>query len=395
MNASELKLAVNKEVTEHILPYWIEKTVDNENGGFYGEVLNDGKIVKDSPKGAVLNARILWTFASAYRIFKKDEYLEVATRAYNYLIDKFWDNEYGGIYWMLDYKGDIIDTKKQIYAQGFAIYGLAQFYRATGNKESLDKAIEIFNLLEKYVYDIDKGGYFEAFTRDWKMSEDSRLSDREPNENKTMNTHLHILEPYTELYRSWKDERLQNQLRNLIYTFLNHIIDKENYHFDLFFDEDWNVKSEEISFGHDIEGSWLLNEAVEVLGDNELLKEVEKVAVKMAEVTLLEGIDDDGGLLYEANPEGIIDDDKHWWPQAEAVVGFYNVYQISGDKKYFDAAVNSWHFINNYIIDKEYGEWYWKVNKKGKPYKKTHKVGPWKCPYHNSRACFEIIERLK
>ena len=395
MNTSELKAAVNKEVTENILSYWIEKTVDNENGGFYGEVKNKGQIVKDANRSAVVNMRILWTFANAYRIFKKDEYKIAAEHAYEYIKKYFIDKDNGGVYWMLDYKGNPIDTKKQSYAQGFAIYGLAALHRATGNKEALELAIEIHKLLEEHAFDPAYGGYLEAYTADWKLMDDLRLSSKEPNEKKTMNTHLHILEPYTELYRSWKDEGLRNQIIGLIRVFIDHILNKENYHFNLFFEEDWTVKSEEISYGHDIEGSWLLFEAAEVLGDEALIQEVGDVAVKMAEATLNEAIQNDGGLVYEGDPNGIIDTDRHWWPQAEAVIGFYNAYQISGDKKYLDAAINSWNYIEKYIVDKKFGEWFWLADKNGNPKRSEHKVGPWKCPYHNSRTCFEIIERVK
>jgi len=390
-----LKEKVTKEVTDNILKYWIEKTVDKENGGFYGEVKNNGEIIKDADRAAVVNTRILWTFANAYRIFKKEEYKKVAEHSFQYIKEFFIDKDNGGIYWMLDYKGNPVDTKKQSYAQGFGIYGLAAYHRATGDKKALNMAIELFELLEKYAYNKKYGGYLEAYTANWKLMEDLRLSEKEPNEKKTMNTHLHILEPYTELYRSWKDEGLRKQITGLIHVFINYILNKKNYHFNLFFEEDWTVKSDEISFGHDIEGSWLIYEAAEILGDKKLIEEVGNIAVKMAEATLNKGIDEDGGLMYEGNTNRIIDSDRHWWPQAEAVIGFYNAYQISGDEKFLEAAINSWNFIEEYIIDNKFGEWFWLSDKNGNPKISEHKVGPWKCPYHNSRTCFEIIDRVK
>ena len=390
-----LKEKVTKEVTDNILKYWIEKTVDKENGGFYGEVKNNGEIIKDADRAAVVNTRILWTFANAYRIFKKEEYKKVAEHSFQYIKEFFIDKDNGGIYWMLDYKGNPVDTKKQSYAQGFGIYGLAAYHRATGDKKALNMAIELFELLEKYAYNKKYGGYLEAYTANWKLMEDLRLSEKEPNEKKTMNTHLHILEPYTELFRSWKDEGLRKQITGLIHVFINYILNKKNYHFNLFFEEDWTVKSDEISFGHDIEGSWLIYEAAEILGDKKLIEEVGNIAVKMAEATLNKGIDEDGGLMYEGNTNRIIDSDRHWWPQAEAVIGFYNAYQISGDEKFLEAAINSWNFIEEYIIDNKFGEWFWLSDKNGNPKISEHKVGPWKCPYHNSRTCFEIIDRVK
>ena len=218
------KVEVQEVLTNNILPYWMEKMEDDVNGGFYGRITGEEILKPEADKGAILNARILWTFSAAYRVLAKDEYLETAQRAKRYLLDNFYDKEFGGVYWSLDYNAKPIDTKKQIYALGFAIYGLSEFHRATGDKEALDYAIALFEAIEKYSFDADKNGYFEAFTCEWGEIADMRLSDKDANERKTMNTHLHILEPYTNLYRVWKDERLKHQLKNLIEIFLDRIL---------------------------------------------------------------------------------------------------------------------------------------------------------------------------
>ena len=192
---------------------------DSVHDGFYGRITGTGKLEPQAVKGAVLNARILWTFSSAYRLLGKAEYLETATRAKRVIIDQFYDKEQGGIYWSLDYAGRPADTKKQIYALGFAIYGLSEYHRATGDEEALTYAIRLFKSIEQYSFDSVKNGYCEALTRDWNEISDMRLSDKDENECKTMNTHLHILEPYTNLYRVWKDAVLEKQLRNLIELF--------------------------------------------------------------------------------------------------------------------------------------------------------------------------------
>ncbi|WP_424767384.1 AGE family epimerase/isomerase [Paenibacillus sp. sgz302251] len=385
---------IEHELKTNILGFWMQHTIDEQNGGFYGFISRDLTVNPEAGKSLVLNTRILWTFASAYRIFGNEAYLHIAKRAYNYVNQHFTDPEYGGLYWMVDAEGKPAETKKQVYGQAFAIYAFAEYYRATGNEAVLQQAIELFHTLESYSYDKEYKGYFEALTREWQETDDNSLSEKDLNEKKSMNTHLHVMEGYTNLYRVWKSEELHAKLKELIEITIKHIINAKNAHFILFFDEKWTCKSEHISYGHDIEGSWLLVEAAEVLGDAKLLEEAKAIALRMAEATYNEGVDQDGGLFNEAGPEGLIDTHKDWWPQAEAVVGFYNAYQLSGDEKYRNAALLSWQFIESFIVDKEHGEWHWSVTRDGAPSDNIEKVSPWKCPYHNGRACFEMIERL-
>jgi mannobiose 2-epimerase len=391
---SQLQDEMSNEL-ENILDYWTRRTTDNDNRGFYGRIDGENQLIAQNPKGSILNSRILWTFSAAYRLKGDPGYLETATRAKVYLLNYFWDKESGGIFWMLDYKGVPIDSKKQIYSLAFSIYALAEFYRATKDVESLDYAIKLFHLIEKYSFDSELNGYLEAFSKDWKLLEDLRLSDKDANEKKTMNTHLHVLEAYTNLYRVWPDELLHKQLKNLIEVFIDKIIDNQTYSFKLFFDEQWVSKSSKISFGHDIEGSWLLYEAADVLKDKVLLSKVEKICLLMAEKVAQNGLDEDGALIYEAEQGKIVDFDKHWWPQAEAIVGFVNTWELTKDDNYLEKALNAWEFTKKKIIDKVNGEWYFRVNRDGIPYQEEDKVGPWKCPYHNGRMCMEIIERYQ
>jgi mannobiose 2-epimerase len=238
-----------------------------------------------------------------------------------------------------------------------------------------------------------RNGYLEAFDRDWNLLEDLRLSDKDANEKKTMNTHLHVLEAYTNLYRCWENESLQTQLKNLIVLFRDKIIN-EHHHFNLFFDEEWRLKSDVISFGHDIEGAWLLVEAARAIKDPVLIKDMEQKCLEIVDVTVREGLDADGGLMNEATPKEIFDTDKHWWPQAEAIVGLLCAWQISGKETYFDTSVKVWTFIKQNMIDKQNGEWYWRVSRDRTVCFDEDKAGPWKCPYHNGRAAFEAIMRL-
>lgn len=385
---------IEQELKSNILGFWMKHTPDEQNGGFYGFMSRDLNVNPEAGKSLVLNTRILWTFAAAYRMFGNEQYLNIAERAYCYVNKHFTDREFGGLYWMVDAAGNPAETKKQVYGQAFAIYAFSEYYRATGNEAALEQAIELFHTLERYSYDTEYKGYFEALTREWQETDDNSLSEKDLNTKKSMNTHLHVMEAYTNLYRVWKSDVLRSKLKELIEITMRHIINAENAHFLLFFDEQWNSKSEHISYGHDIEGSWLLVEAAEVLGDDALLSEARAIAIRMAEATYNEGVDEDGGLFNEADSKGLTDTDKDWWPQAEAVVGFYNAYQITGDMKFRDAALKSWDFIESFIIDKEHGEWHWSVTRDGSPSDNIEKVSPWKCPYHNGRACFEMIERL-
>lgn len=385
---------MRSELENNILPFWMNKMEDNEEGGFYGQITGEDELKPEASKGAILNARILWTFSSAYRLLKKPEYLETATRAKRYLIDRFYDPQYGGIYWELDYKGNPLDTKKQIYAIGFAIYGLSEYARATGDEEALAYAQQLFDVIEQHSFDSEQNGYVEALTRDWQPIEDMRLSDKDENEKKTMNTHLHILEPYTNLYRVWKDEQLERQLRNLIEVFITRILDPQTGHLNLFFEEDWTNKYRIYSYGHDIEASWLIHEAALVLGDPELLKRIEPIIIRIARAAD-EGLNPDGSMIYENFlDKQKIDRELHWWVQAENVVGHINLYQHFGNTEALDTAVRCWEFIKTKLIDHEQGEWHWSLLPDGSVNRRDDKAGFWKCPYHNGRMCMEVIERF-
>lgn len=389
----ELKSEVQAELINNILPFWSTTMLDHEHDGFYGRIDGNGNIHRDADKGCVLNARILWTFSSAYRILNTPDYLEKATRAKDYLIHNFFDKQYGGVYWLLDYKGKMVDGKKQIYAQAFAIYALSEYYRCFKDEISLQEAIELYRLIELHSFDKKLGGYFEAFSREWNETGDLRLSEKDANEKKTMNTHLHVLEAYTSLYRVWKDEGLKKQLQKLITIFIEKIVNSKHYHLNLFFEEDWTDKTDLVSYGHDIEASWLLYEAAHILGNKELIEKIKPVCLKIAD-SATEGLMPDGSMIYEKfSSNGHIDTDRHWWVQSEAVVGYVNAFELSGNTEYLNKGIAAWKFIAKHLIDKKNKEWYWSVNQELKPNVKDDKAGLWKCPYHNSRMCLEIIER--
>ena len=381
--ASELK---------SILDYWGKHTLDELQGGYVGRIDEHEVVHSEAVKGSVLNARILWSFSAAYNLNANPNYLKLANRSFSYIVTYFVDKDYGGVYWTVDHLGNPLDTKKQIYAIAFTIYGLAEYYKASRSETALELAKSLFSVIETYSFDQLKGGYLEAFTRDWQEIPDLRLSDKDANEKKTMNTLLHVLEAYTCLYGVWPSENLRTQLISLISVFNEYIIDV-NGHLHLFFDENWNLKSQQISYGHDIEASWLLLEAAKATSDEVVLIETEATAIRIAKASL-KGMDPDGGMYYEYNPiSQHLDADKHWWVQAEAMVGFFNAWELSGEEIYFNTCYQIWDFIQDYILDKQNGEWIWGVHADRSRITGEDKVGLWKCPYHNSRACIELIRR--
>lgn len=378
-----------------ILDYWLKNVPDDVNGGFWGQIDNENQVNPGAPKGSVLNARILWSFAAAYNQKPDQAALQMAHHAYEYIITHFIDDEFGGVYWSVDYRGHKLDAKKQVYASAFTIYALSEYYKASGLEAAKSQAVDLYRLLVDKSYDHDRTGYLEAFTQDWQPISDLRLSAKDANEKKTMNTHLHVLEAYTNLYRIWPDEGLERQIEVLIDNFCNYFIDAQTHHLVLFFDEDWNRRSHTVSYGHDIEAAWLLLEAAEVTGNHTRQARIKKICLEIAEATR-EGLDADGGLWYEYEPltQHLVKE-KHWWVQAEAMVGFFNAWQISGDEKYLNLSVNNWAFVKDRILDKQNGEWFWGITADGHIMPGQDKVGLWKCPYHNSRACIEIIKRIE
>ena len=418
-----LKKEMQDVLENNILRFWQTKMVDHENGGFYGRIDGHEQLHPQAEKGAILNARILWSFSAAYRVLRKPAYLEMATYAKEYFIEHFIDREYGGVYWSVDYKGNPLNTRKQFYAIGFALYGMSEYARATGDKEALECALELFDCIEKHALDPVYNGYIEAMARDWQPIADMRLSELDANFPKSQNTHLHIIEPYANLYRCLCEMQAESScdyvpaigsvlpvtitvpqetivrvgaaLRNIINIFTDHILNPETHHLDLFFENDWTRGAGALeSYGHDIECSWLMHEAALVLGDSEVIAKMEPVARIVAKASE-KGLRPDGSMIHEANLDtGHVDDDLHWWVQAENVVGWVNIYQHFGEQYALDNAVRCWEYIKKNLIDYENGEWHWSRHADGTLNLTDDKAGFWKCPYHNSRMCLEIIERV-
>lgn len=399
-------LTLSKEahdcLTQNILPFWLKNMQDKKRGGWFGRMTGRGRIEKDAPRGSILYARLLWTFSAAYRILGGKELLDAATMTKEYILKYFADREYGGTFWSVTAQGEPLDTKKQFYAQGFMLYGFSEYARATGDEEALRFAVQIFDIIELHAWDDDYGGYIEACSHDWQPIADMRLSAKDENYPKSQNTHLHIIEPYTNLLRLLQEtdpeseyaRKVSAAVGRLVSLFIDHILNSKTHHLDLFFDMDWTRRSTTESYGHDIECSWLLHEAALVLADKAILNKVEPIVREVAKASE-KGLQTDGSMIYEGEPDGShFDRDRHWWVQAEAVVGFFNLYQHFGNKAALDKALQLWEYIKNRLIDQEHGEWYWSIREDGSVNLDEDHAGFWKCPYHNGRMCLELIERI-
>ncbi|MGN0729248.1 AGE family epimerase/isomerase [Treponema sp.] len=387
----EMFAEVESELIYHIIPFW-KKMKDDSRGGFYGLVDFDLNLHRDSEKGCILNSRILWFFSNAYKLLNDKSLVEYARHAYKFLCEKFFDKKNGGVFWSVDAQGNVLDSTKHTYNQAFAIYALSSYYDITHDRTALDVAFSLYETIEKRCR--DEEGYLESFTADFSPNENDKLSENGVTAERTMNTLLHVLEGYTELFRVTKNADVRQKLVFILNQFLEKIWNPSKQRQEVFFDKNFNSLIDLYSYGHDIETSWLVDRTLEILG-NEVLSEKISPITKTIPYRILETAYRDNSVLNECEC-GKNNETRVWWVQAESVVGFMNAYQKTGDKKFLDAAQAVWTYIKNYIVDKRDGsEWFWCVDSERKPSTRQPIVEPWKCPYHNGRMCFEIISRIK
>ena len=378
---------VRENLTSCILPYWLR--LKDPRGGFYGEVAADGTILYDASRGVILNARIIWSFAAAYQALPDTAYLVAAVHARDYFLEHFCDHKYGGVYWSVDAAGERLDTKKQLYSQGFAIYALSELYKATGDDEVLKNAINLYKVVETCFADKENGGYIEALARDFSPLEDMSLSAHDINADKTMNSHLHVLEAYANLYQVWPDEELKAAVEKLLDIIGTKVMAADG-HLQLYFREDWSVMPGGVSYGHDIETSWLALECAMALKDIDVVNRVRPWALAMGKAGN-EGLFPDGSMRYEKFLDGKYDDSRQWWVQAETVVGNLWLWKYHSDPQGAERALSAWNYIRENLVDSKDGEWWWAVLPDGKVDLSQPKVGFWKCPYHNTRMCLQVL----
>ena len=410
MELKEVKSAIEAHLYKHILPYWEKYARDPVNKGFYGKIDSNNKQYGDESRSIVMTARFLWSFSAAARISKNSAYLEMADYAYDVICNQFWDKENEGVYWSVTFDGNPCVTKKQIYGEAFCCYGLSEYAAAVSelrndseaSKNALSKAVKLFELMDRFALDKELGGYVEARAVNWEITDDWILSPVDMNCPKSMNTNLHVMEAWTTLLRQLKifcpnDEitaLVRDSLKNLIVVTVERIFQKDN-HLALFFDMEWNRLDFEISYGHDIEASWLLWEALEVLGDKKLSKKYRQLVIDVAHTALIEGFDQKNGCMENKLDGEKRDRTRVWWNQAESLVGFFNAYELTGSAVFLTACHKEWSWIIEHQMDKTGGDWWNEIDAEGNPIMSADKGGNWKTSYHNGRACMELISRLK
>jgi len=385
---------IEEDLRGNILPFWIKRVVNPADGGFHGSLTNGLTVDPSAERGVILTSRILWAYSAAYSRYRDPAHLAMADRAYGDLQARFRDPEHGGYRWSVAADGTVARAHKQMLGEAFAIYALAEYHAATGRREPLEEAIATHRLVEAHA-SAPHGGYFDAAGPAWEPVSGFRLGGDALNAPKSQDTHLHILEAYTRLLAVWPEPALHAALLRLAGVMIERIVDPRTGHLGQFFDLDWTPRSDLVAYGHDIEASWLLASAAERLRDPGLAERMRAAAVRLAETTLAEGADGDGGLYYHGAPGGPTDTNKEWWPQAEAVVGFLNAYQLSREERFLAAALHTWDFIEKRIIDREHGEWFRTVSREGRVLDDGLKVDFWKCPYHNVRMGLEATRRLR
>ncbi len=404
---------IKNDLSNNILPYWEKYSRDTVNKGFFGDIDNDNKQDSSIERSIVMTSRFLWAYSAAARFLKEPKYLDMADFAYDVITEKFIDKKNGGVYWSVMPDGTPKVSKKQIYGEAFCCYGLSEYAAALKElnndtekaEEAMNKSLDIYNLIEKYALDEKDGGYVEARAIDWAPTDDMILSPKDMNCPKSMNTNLHVMEAYTNLYRNLpvifpEGKNLRNEvgtsLSNLVSITVEKIL-QPNAHLGMFFKMDWTLLADEISYGHDIEASWLLWEAATELGDKDLQSEIRDVVVKVAEVALDEGIDKETGAMENFLKDNgtVRDRTRVWWNQAESMTGFYNAYEMTGDEKYLKASENVWKWIKEKQVDAKGGEWWSALDENGTPILAESKGGNWKTAYHSSRADMEILKRAK
>lgn len=387
-----------KHLEENLIPFW-NHLKDEENGGFYGYADSEGNPDKKSVKGVILNSRILWFYSSAYQALKKPELLAMADHAYDFMVNYCFDSQYGGVYWSVNYDGTVCDDTKHTYNQAFAIYALSAYYQASGRRDALDHAYMLYQMIEEKCR--DENGYLEAFQRDFTPASNEKLSENGVLAERTMNTLLHVMEAYSELYKADCLVKVGDSIRCILELFHDKIYNPEKQICEVFFDMDYHPLIDLESFGHNIEAAWLIDRACDILGEaaykgsGACLKEMREITNGLAEAAYRNAFDLKQHALNNEREGNHVDRQKIWWVQAEAVIGFYNAYQKEPEKKeYLQAAEQIWEFILQFVVDAKSGEWLESIPEDNLPNPKQPLVHPWKCPYHNGRMCMEMMRRL-
>ena len=386
-----------------IVDFYLPHCVDKTNGGYFESLDADGKFGKSEYKFLTLQARQLWFFCQLVKNdIQKEQSLAAAKSGYEFLQAHFLDKEHGGYYSRVTMEGGEFDTRKHIYLNAFAMYALAAYYNATGDGEALAAALNLFETFEQKAYDKKNGGYKEFFYADWKMITD-------PNEpkfvgevgTKTYNSHLHIMEAFTELYRAAPSDVLRDRIAELIVINTATVKHPDRACNIDGWTNDWQMIQREsnlrASYGHDVECAWLVFDAARAIGWS--VKPFENWAVATVDHSIKFGFDGEHGGFYYSGPLGEKSDDtkKEWWTQAEALVSMLEMYQLTGDKKYLDLFTRTFAFVEQHLIvpEDQGGGWWATRNADGSPGTNISRTSTWHGAYHNGRAMIQCRDLLR
>lgn len=383
---------MSRELVDDLVPFWLA-LLDRFHGGHYTRMDERGTIDRKAPKSTVFVARLLWFLSTVGRALGHAQCLEQAARTQSFLLTRLRDGAHGGLFWSVTHEGRPADTVKHLYAHAFGIYGLSAHAIATGNAESLGAAKELFVLLESRLRRPD-GCYAESFDAAWRPIEDRRIAWHGGVATITANAHLHLVEAYTTLLRAWPSAGPRAALHDLVRLMLDRFVKPDGTGLHPALDGALEPLPGPPSYGHDIEASWLLEAAGDALDDPALRQRLRTVAAAMAQAAATGGQLRDGGFLSSpVRADATTLPPRVWWVQAEAVVGLVNAAQRGANRDMMSRAEAAWRFIERAMIDRERGDWFEAVDADGRPIPGRLKVGPWKEPYHQGRACLEIARR--
>jgi len=391
---------LESNLTQNIIAFWFPKTVDQINGGY---ILNHdiaGKLKEDAPrKMIVTQSRMLWLYSHLMRQgYGGKEYRDAAASGFRFLKDKMWDQKNGGFYWEVDATGqNKLLARKHLYGQAFGLYALSEYYLASGKQEALDLAKQLFAVLEAKAHDKTYGGYLEWFNEDWTpgpITGDAYMGDPD---FKLMNTHLHLLEALTTYYRACQTPAARQRLLELIEIQSNTVLRKDLGACTDKYRRNWEPvltgDFARVSYGHDLENIWLLNDACDAVGiSNYPLLDFYR---SLYDYALKYGFDQARGgfFLTGAFHQPASDLSKTWWVQAEACVSSLYMYRLTHEAKYLQVFEKTYDWIDQHQTDWKNGEWFDVIHPDGSA--TGDKAQIWKGGYHNGRAMMECLAILK
>jgi mannobiose 2-epimerase len=425
VNSENQRIAaeMEKSLKTELLDVFYPRSLDTVNGGFLSDFTYDWQPGFPQNKMIVAQARHVWTSSNAAMFFNDDKYKKVAEHGYSFLRDKMWDNKYGGFYMIRNREGGPLGPAsadgKTAYGNAFAIYALTSYFRLTGDSSALELARQTFLWLEQHSHDPVYGGYFNNLTREGNLSEKDNKSvarfDRSAPDGKDQNSSIHLLEAFTELYKVWPDSIVHRRVKEMLELIRDKIVKDKGY-LTLFMERDWtpisyldsaddirkaNFSMDHVSFGHDIETAYLMLEASQAIESGYDKKTLE-TAKKLVDHSIENGWDNSKGGLYNegywfkgSDSITVIDNSKVWWAQAEALNSLLLFSKLYPDeKKYYQDFQKQWEYMKTWLIDHEYGGWYYDGIDNNPESKKVNKTSDWKVNYHESRSLMNCIEML-